>query len=251
MASWYDWFWGDYLNKTFQVPLQLIHKTLAMAMTTTSSSNNDNQITNGRVTVVDVGCGTGEFLVRFVKNNIMKQVFCLGIEPSPEMLQEAKKKTKTMAPSTAETKNIEWIHAAAESLPLEDECANIVCSTNAFHFFRDKPLALQEIFRILKGANKISDGDDEDSVPQPTLIITDWCADYWMVRLYHLMEVLRWNYWNRFPSRYPGPLTSHYLKDLVEQAGFSNVAVQTYCVRVFTFFYWGMQTVTATKEPMK
>jgi ubiquinone/menaquinone biosynthesis C-methylase UbiE len=220
MASWYDSFWGDYLTQTFPLPLRLVRMGIWEKQTA--------------VVVVDVGCGTGEFLRRLqdsLAEDEMKDVSCHGIEPSPEMLEQAR----------AKSTQVNWAQATAESIPLEDSCADMVCSTNAFHFFRNKPVALQQMYRILKPTSSSNSGQS------PSLIITDWCADYWLVRFYHFLERLWWNSWHGFSHTYPGPLASYKLQRLVEDAGFTNVTVETYRVRVFVCCWWGMQTVTGYK----
>lgn len=225
MASWYDSFWADYLTQTFPLPLRLVRMGIWQ--------------TEGPVVVVDVGCGTGEFLRKLQdsleenekeKNN---DVSYHGIEPSPAMLEKARVKSTY----------VNWTQAAAEGIPLEDSCADVVCSTSAFHFFRDKSVALQEMHRILKPTSN----NNNNSSQSPSLIITDWCADYWLVKLYHFFEQLRWNSWHGFSHKYPGPLTSSKLHQLVKDAGFTDVSVETYRVRVFVCFWWGMQTATAHK----
>jgi ubiquinone/menaquinone biosynthesis C-methylase UbiE len=234
MASWYDNFWADYLVETFQKPLGLVTTTLQ------SRKNTRNSITRGSshqqsLVVADIGCGTGEFLKRVEERNLTTVSITLqGIEPSHEMLQEARRKSKT----------IQWKQATAENMPLADSSVDVVCSTSSFHFFRNKCKALQEMFRVLKCDNQIANDNN------PSLIITDWCSDYLLVRLYHFMEHLWWDWWKGYQSKhnYPGPLRSRYMKQLVEEAGFSNVNVEIYSVRIFTFFFWGMQTVTASKH---
>jgi ubiquinone/menaquinone biosynthesis C-methylase UbiE len=262
MAPWYDWFWGSYLDITFEKPLDLVQCSIKGR-----ASNKDNdgvaESTTVIVTVADVGCGTGEFLTRleqqqqqqFVPNDdgrttnnkvqsaieLSTNMILYGVEPSHEMLEQAKKK---------KYQTTRWIEAPAEELPLDNSSVDIVVSTNAFHFFRDQKGALSEMYRVLK-----EDRIDQDSADAaahtfscPSLVITDWCADYWLVRLYHFRERLWWNYWKGYQEKYPGPLRSKNMELLVKEAGFSNVSIDTYQVRVFFLFYWGMQTITATKK---
>ena len=228
MAAWYDSFWSDYLNKTFQLPLQIL-MTRARSCSSIEDSVEEAGIKqrDSAVTVVDIACGTGEFVKR-AKQSLTKEddnegegFAFYGIEPCPEMLAEARQKDD----------DVQWIESAAEAVPLSDATADVVCSTSAFHFFRNKPLALSQMHRILR--------------PGGQLIITDWCADYFLVRLYHCFELLRWNF--RFSHRYPGPLPSKTLRQLVEEAGYQDVRVETYTVRFWFAIIWGMQTVTATK----
>jgi ubiquinone/menaquinone biosynthesis C-methylase UbiE len=148
-----------------------------------------------------------------------------------------KEKSATTATATATSDEVSAVEiqlkqSPAEQLPVEESSVHVVTCTNAFHFFRDKARALQEMKRVLK--------------TQGTLCITDWCNDYWIVRLYHWLERIHWS-WRFFEQRYPGPLTKSELLELVQQAGFQNVEIVRYRVRVFYILFWGMQTVTATK----
>jgi ubiquinone/menaquinone biosynthesis C-methylase UbiE len=226
MARWYDHFWGDYLNKTLELPMKLIRET-------------KQKLQKGRneLKIVDVGCGTGEFLKRLAscesnrggaRTTERACEFC-GVDPSREMLEQARKKFL----EDRETK-IELLPGQAESLPLAESSTDIVSSTSALHFFGDKKRALEEMHRVLK--------------PQGILIITDWCGDSWLVQMYHFLEYVRWNVFHQYSQRYPGPVRSNRLLELVSNAGFHNVRVRTYYVRVFGIFYWGMQTVTASKR---
>mmetsp|Transcript_27686 Transcript_27686/g.59129 ORF Transcript_27686/g.59129 Transcript_27686/m.59129 type:complete len:262 (+) Transcript_27686:378-1163(+) len=222
MASWYDRFWNSYTTGTLKIPLNEVLKEI--------------KHTNATLSLVDVGCGTGAFLrhlmdicLRFKDSHGEDISFKLtGIEPSKEMLQQAQNKFDMEEGSF----NVMLKRSPAENVPLSDDSANILVSTNAFHFFRDKDRSLQEMKRVLK-----QDG---------TLIITDWCNDYWIVKLYHFIERLRWNW--RFTDSYPGPLTSSKLTELVGKAGFCEVKHTRYRVRVFSLFFWGMQTITAKKR---
>jgi len=222
MAPWYDGFWMDYLDKTFPKPLALLRASVAK--TTTSSSP---------LTVVDVGCGTGLFLKRFVdeysyssSSNGSNEQFpkLIGIEPSVAMIEHAKAKFAHQEIPTAEFKS-----APAEELPLADESADVLCSTNAFHFFCNKEKALAEMNRVLKDGGQ--------------LVITDWSHDFILVKLYHLLERLRW-----LRHGYPSPLPTKRMLQMVKDAGFDNVSIERYPVRFWIFVFWGMHTATATKN---
>lgn len=213
MASWYDTFWHSYTFETLKIPISKVKQA-------------------GECNVVDVGSGTGELLRRLkelceedVEVDVSADRLWIGVEPSKEMLDIAAKKFDPKDSS------VELRQGPAEHLPVTESSADIVVSTNAFHFFRNKEKALQEMQRILK-----KDG---------TLVITDWCNDYWIVKLYHLLERIRWNW--RFKDPYPGPLSKSELLDLVGNAGFREVESVRYRVRVFVVFFWGMQTITAKK----
>lgn len=187
--------------------------------------------TAGQANIVDIACGTGEFLRRLrdqaSNTNRSSKGKWIGVEPCPEMLQQAQKKFDPKNDNGI----IDLRQGPAEYLPVEDNFADVVVTTNAFHFFRDKIRALHEMKRVLKKGTG-------------TLIITDWCNDYWIVKFYHWLEKIRWNL--RFEHRYPGPLKLSELYELVNSEGFENVEVSSYTVRVFGICFWGMQTLKAT-----
>ena len=226
MASWYDQFWRPYTEVTLERPLNEALEEIDRI---------------GRLRLVDVGCGTGAFLRRLLDVVVLRRTSChsvgalpadlnlVGIEPSEEMLQQARKKFG----QEEEQVNVVLKRSPAEHIPLGDDSVNIVVSTNAFHFFRDKDRSLREMKRVLR-----QDG---------TIIITDWCNDYWIVKLYHLLERLSYKNWG-FRERYPSPLTGAEMTELIENAGFCEVEHASYRVRVFSIFYWGMQTIKATKR---
>lgn len=231
MAPWYDEFWKAYLDKTLLKPLDLVHDLV-------QRQQEEQQTDNAPPVVVDVACGTGVFLKRYIhqyhtndetveplrQQHIPKLI---GIEPSGAMLEQAHRKF-----TPDDEALVDFYQGAAESLPLDNASVDILCSTNAFHFFRDKNVALQEMKRVLR--------------PGGSLVITDWCNDFLPVKLYHnLVERLRWI---RFPHRYPGPLGSRQMLESVQQAGFTEVSIEKYPIRFWVVCFWGMHTITASKS---
>ena len=87
-------------------------------------------------TIVDIGCGTGlstEICTQF-SNNV------IGIEPSIDMLNKAKAK---------ENEKMRFMQGYGEKTGLDDECAEIVICSQAFHWMEPET-TLKEIHRILK-----------------------------------------------------------------------------------------------------
>jgi len=229
MASCYDSFWKSYTDGTLERPLNEVLKQI------------DIQDVS-RLSLLDVACGTGSFLRRLldilcnrfasIDDEDTLQLQLTGIEPSKEMLEQAHKKFEKEEESTPTT--IILKQSPAEQLPIDDESQDMVVSTNAFHFFRDKSKSLQEMKRVLK--------------QNGTIIITDWCNDYWIVKLYHILERMRWNW--RFKDAYPGPVSSFELIDHFKSVGFCDIEHSMYRVRVISIFFWGMQTIKATKSDL-
>lgn len=263
MASWYDSFWKTYTSATQQLPLEEVRACIVEITRDNDGASTGNDAT--MTVIVDVGCGTGTFLKRlydeyYVSRNEQRTTSSygsnvsaglpsptlrlVGIEPSEEMLREATTKfdkiykmgdVRRRNDDSCSNVTVILEKFPAEQLPLEDNSVDIVVSTNAFHFFRNKQQSLCEIQRVLKSNNG-------------ALILTDWCSDYIIVRLYHFMERVRWNWMHGYKDAYPAPLRSYELAELVEAAGLCINKHSTYRVRVFSIFFWGMQSIVATKK---
>lgn len=87
-------------------------------------------------TIVDIGCGTG--LSTEVCTNYANTV--IGIDPSIDMLNQAKLK---------ENSKLQFKQAFADNTGLENNIADIVICSQAFHWMEPKS-TIQEVFRILK-----------------------------------------------------------------------------------------------------
>lgn len=82
--------------------------------------------------VIDVGCGPGNLTSQLAE--VGHEV--VGVDPSPSMLERARKK------------GLRVVLAAAESLPFADACADVVTAATAFHWF-DADRAVPEMRRVL------------------------------------------------------------------------------------------------------
>jgi ubiquinone/menaquinone biosynthesis C-methylase UbiE len=110
--------------------------------------------------VLDVACGTGEFERLTLKENSAQKM--VGVDISDEMLAIARQKLQPYP-------NVRFQRASASALPFPDMSFDTVISANAFHYFDDPNVALQEMKRVLK--------------PNGNLIILDWCKDFLVCRI--------------------------------------------------------------------
>jgi ubiquinone/menaquinone biosynthesis C-methylase UbiE len=94
----------------------------------------------GEVAVLDVGCGTGNWLTAQVAAFQSRPIRWHGVDPSPAMLERA----HTKLPSA------ELRLGRAEALTYPAAAFDYVYSSFAFHHFEDKPRALDELLRVLK-----------------------------------------------------------------------------------------------------
>lgn len=88
--------------------------------------------------VLDVGCGTGELLVKLAQRWPDAQL--VGLDLSEEML--AKAAVKPFAG------DVELIAGSVYDLPLPDASFELVTNTLSSHFYQDLPAAVRELARV-------------------------------------------------------------------------------------------------------
>jgi ubiquinone/menaquinone biosynthesis C-methylase UbiE len=95
--------------------------------------------------VLDVGCGTGA-LTLAAAEAVGPGGEVSGIDPNPEMLAVARRKTST----------IDWRDGRAEALPFRDASFDAVLSQFAMMFFDDPAAGLREMRRVLRPRGSIA-----------------------------------------------------------------------------------------------
>ncbi|MBA7538958.1 2-methoxy-6-polyprenyl-1,4-benzoquinol methylase, mitochondrial [subsurface metagenome] len=90
--------------------------------------------------VLDLACGTGNYLSAQVEAFKEYRINWFGLDSSEEMLQIAKDRVN----------NVEYYKGFAEDLPYEPEKFDFIANNYAFHHFEDKPKVLDAIKRILR-----------------------------------------------------------------------------------------------------
>ena len=92
--------------------------------------------------LIDVASGTGDIAKLFSKKgNNIPEITC--IEPNNEMFQEGKNNLKNY-------KNIKWINAKAESLPVKDNVYDFYSISYGIRNVTDINKSLREAYRVLK-----------------------------------------------------------------------------------------------------
>ena len=92
--------------------------------------------------LIDVASGTGDIAKIFSKrNNNFSKITC--VEPNGEMLEVGKKNLKKL-------KNINWIKAQAEKLPLKDNIYDYYSISYGIRNVTDINKTLKEAYRVLK-----------------------------------------------------------------------------------------------------
>ncbi|MBE9054152.1 class I SAM-dependent methyltransferase [Nostocales cyanobacterium LEGE 11386] len=136
MANSYDQRWNTYIAKSL------------------SALKNWAEIAP-EVTVLDIGCGTGEFEQLLLTEN--PQQVITGVDISAEMLLVAQQKCRTYS-------HVSFQDASVSNLPFVNNSFDVIVSASAFHYFDAPHAALMEIRRVLK--------------PEGKVFILDWCKDY-------------------------------------------------------------------------
>lgn len=104
-------------------------------------------------TVVDVGSGSG-FDSLIASRLVGPAGRVIGFDMTPEMLKKAQAGAAAM-----DANNVEFREGLAESLPLQDNFADVVISNGVLNLTLDKTETLREWFRILKPGGRLQVGD--------------------------------------------------------------------------------------------
>jgi SAM-dependent methyltransferase len=86
--------------------------------------------------LVDVGGGTGALAIRLARA-LDAQV--LVLDPTPEMIRYVQEESSVRA-----------LLGTAENMPFDDDWADAVLVSDAFHHFRDQPAAAAEFTRVVR-----------------------------------------------------------------------------------------------------
>ncbi len=163
--------------------------------------------------VLDIACGTGLLLKNLAERDDHPALF--GIDRVPAMLDAAKENIDQAAT---------LLEGEAENLPFDDAGFDLITSTNALHYFPDAIAALQEMRRVIS--------------PGGNLIITDWCGDYFWMKL--LNQILPWT-----QHAHVHTYNSTELEQKLSANGFKVVSK----TRKKIDWFWGLMTIHATPKP--
>lgn len=92
-------------------------------------------------TFLDVGCGTGNYTSALSQKGLQ----FVGIDPSEEMLDKARTKSKTVT----------WKKGTAENIDLEDESVDGVLASLTIHHWKDLNKGFAEIYRVMKRGSRM------------------------------------------------------------------------------------------------
>ncbi|ROO23128.1 class I SAM-dependent methyltransferase [Salinisphaera orenii] len=160
--------------------------------------------------LLDVGCGTGALLYHLSTSHPATQL--VGLDPVPEMLAVARRKISS---------DIALHEGWAEQLPFADAQFDVVVSCSMFHYVARPLDALIEMRRVLR--------------PGGQLVLTDWCGDYLMCRLFERYQRLR-------AHAHARTYRTHECARMLKESGYTAVQIETYKIN----WLWGLMTARGT-----
>ena len=107
--------------------------------------------------ILEIGCGTGNLTMQVKRTHPETQV--VGIDPDPKALERARRKAQRRG------LNLQFDQGFSEDLPYPDASFDRVLSAFMLHHIKpeEKPLAIQEVYRVLKPGGSLHLVDFQES----------------------------------------------------------------------------------------
>jgi SAM-dependent methyltransferase len=121
--------------------------------------------------ILDLGCGAGLDLYLYAQaTGSGGKVY--GLDVSEEMLAKARRNMETL-----NVQNVEFLCAAADSIPLPDSSVDLVAANGIYNLSPDKNAVMQEVARVLRPGGRTIFAEIVLKSPLPEEIrknINDW-----------------------------------------------------------------------------
>lgn len=173
--------------------------------------------------VADLACGTGDMLLHW-QNALGSECEFVGIDPSSQMLEVAKKKVN----------NATFIQAQAQEIPLESESVDIVSIAYGLRNVCGYQDALKEFYRVLKSGGVLLILEFTHN-PSPSLF--ERGAKFYTQKILPLIGGLISNNLKAYqylPNSIEAFASTQELKEELQKVGFVNVWSKSYSAKLST-----------------
>jgi arsenite methyltransferase len=121
--------------------------------------------------VVDVGSGAG-FDSFVAAHQVGPSGKVIGVDMTAEMLEKSRSTAATLGLT-----NVEFREGLAETLPVDDEWADVVINNGVINLCADKKAVFSEILRVLRPGGRLQFADIANGKPVPAAAIQN--IDLW------------------------------------------------------------------------
>ncbi len=154
--------------------------------------------------ILDIGCGTGKLTIELA--NLASRGRVIGIDPSKEMLERAKK-------TSAGINNISLVQVAAQSLNFSNTF-DLAFSNSAFQWVKEQKKVIELVYRSLKKGGRIAF----------QLPAKDFCREFFDYARNAIILLGFEQFYAEWQSPWYFPTKGKY-EALLKDIGFSNIIV--------------------------
>lgn len=174
-------------------------------------------------TVADIACGTGDLTEMFARRSPAADI--IGLDFTPEMLDIARDKQATR-PDQIKSR-IRYQQGDAQSLPLDDNSADVLSIAFGIRNVQDPAAAFREFARVLKPGGRLVVLEFDTPRFPPVRWANSFYSGWLMPRTATLLSGDRSGAYRYLPKSVESFLTRGELVGTINEAGFDQIRVKS------------------------
>jgi len=155
--------------------------------------------------VLDLGCGPGNTVIEMAR--VRPDIFLVGLDLSPKMLEIAQKETE----QAKLTPRIAYVRADATALPFPENALDVTTGHSFLYLVGDRAGVLRDSYRVLRKGGRWVSMEPRDGKT------SNWVAKHW-TNVRFMVSVILW----RPYSKMHGRLDEQKFPETLARAGFKN-----------------------------